>query len=32
MYTKLLRYLVRVERSISGHCDGGGSKGHGHCY
>lgn len=33
MYTKILRYLVRIERSISGHCDGsGGTSGSGHCY
>lgn len=33
MYTRLLRFLVRIERHMSGHCDGGGSgSGSGHCY
>lgn len=32
MYTRVLRWLVRVERSMAGHCDGNGSSGNGHCY
>ena len=33
MYTKFLRQLVRIQRSICGHCDGSGSSGEtGHCY
>lgn len=33
MYTNLLRFLVKMERQMSGHCDGTGEKsGSGHCY
>lgn len=31
MYTKLLRMIVKFQRFVSGHCDGGGSGGSGHC-
>lgn len=30
MYTKILRKLVKMMRTMAGHCDGGGSTGH--CY
>lgn len=30
MYTRFLRFLVRLERQMSGHCDGDGG-GAGHC-
>jgi hypothetical protein len=33
MYTKIVRFLVKMERQMSGHCDGSGSGGGtGHCY
>ena len=31
MYTKLLRKIVKMMRTMAGHCYGDGS-GHGHCY
>ena len=30
MYTKLLRKIVKMMRTMAGHCDGG--SGEGHCY
>ena len=33
MYTKLLRFLVRIERQICGHCDAPGEgPNNAHCY
>ena len=32
MYTKMLRQIVRIQRSICGHCDGNTGGGTGHCY
>lgn len=32
MYTKILRQLAKFQRKMSGHCDGNGGGGTGHCY